>query len=316
MFRHTLRSLLLMIPTIFGIMLITFIAIRLLPGDAVSSQLSESSSFSEAQMREMRAKLGLDQPPHVQFIRWLGDLARGDFGVSFSSGQPVYTLAARRIPVTLELAVLSIVIGVTIAIPIGIMSALYQDSWTDHLGRMISVTAISVPNFVIATLFIVVTSIYFRWQPPPGYKGFTEDPWVHLQQVLPAAIVLGAHASGVIMRMARSAMLEVLRHDYVRTARAKGLADWSVALRHALPNALVPVISVATTLFALALGGVVIVETIFSIPGMGSMTVQALFNRDYPQLMFNVLFLGLAVVAVNFCTDFIYAAVDPRIRYS
>lgn len=314
MLTHLIRSVLLMIVTLLGVTMLIFVLVRLLPGDAIFVRMSEAPGMTEERMAAMRAELGLDQPAAVQYARWLGGAVRGDFGESFVSGRSVLELTLRRIPVSIELAVLAILFAPLIGVPIGIISALRQNSFADLGGRLTAVAIISVPNFVIATLWILATSIWFRWQPPLGYRPFWEDPGVHLQQILPPAIALGAHSAGVLMRIARSSMLEVLRTDFVRTASAKGLRERVVTVRHALPNAVIPIISVASTQFAQLLGGSVIMETIFTIPGVGSQTVDALFTRDYPQLLFNVLFFGTAVLLINFLTDFVYSAVDPRIR--
>jgi peptide/nickel transport system permease protein len=311
-----LRNLLLIVPTIWGVTLFVFLLIRLIPGDAVIAKIGESGRLGPAEIQQIRDELGLSDPIHIQYVRWLGGAVTGDFGRSFESGQPVFDIALRRAPVSLEIAFLAIVFSLLVGLPLGLVSAVRQDSVADHLLRVFSIAALSVPNFVLATLFILLTSTWFRWLPPIGYRSVVENPGDHFQQVLPAVVIVGFAVAGLTMRMTRSSMLNVLRDDFVRTARSKGLRELIVVVRHVLPNALIPVVSLTSTSFALLLGGVVIVETIFALPGLGSLTVTAIAARDYPQIMVNVLLLSVGVVSVNLLTDLIYSRLDPRIRVS
>jgi len=304
-----------LIPVLWGVSLIVFFAIRLAPGDAVEAQMEQNLFASEADIQKLKAQLGLDQPAHIQYIRWIGGVLKGDLGYSFSSREPVIDRIVKKAPVSLELAFLSIIVGVTIAIPIGVISAVRQDTWMDYLGRLLSIGTLSVPNFVLATVFIVAPAIWWKWTPPLGYTELWADPLKNFLQVLPAALAIGARLSGTTMRMTRSALLEVLREDYIRTARAKGLIERTVIYRHALKNSMIPVVTIIGGQIGFLLGGSVVVETIFGLPGVGQLTLKAVQARDYPQVQGNVLFMATVFVMVNLLVDLSYAWFDPRIRY-
>jgi peptide/nickel transport system permease protein len=274
----------------------------------------EFSSKPE-QIARMRAELGLDVPAPLQYVTWIGGVLHGDFGTSMNTFRPVSSEILSRVPVTAELAILSLIFAMLFAIPVGVMSAVFQDTWIDYLGRVVSMLALSVPSFVIASALILFPSLWWDYFPPLGLTQVTEDPFVNLQQVLPAAIALGAILTGQIMRMTRSGALDVLRSDHVRTARAKGLPESAVLWRHVLKGALVPVITVAGSDFGRLLGGTVIIESIFAFPGIGLLTLTSIHLRDYTQLQGNVLFIAAVVVFFNLVVDLLYGVLDPRIRY-
>jgi len=314
--RYVINRLLLLLPTLWLVTLFVFFGFRLVPGDVIDAQFSEVAGSSPEVLAEMRHKLGLDQPAYVQYFRWIGGALRGDLGASLVSNASVAERIAESVPVSAELAILSIMISISIALPVGIIAAIRQNTWLDYLGRTISIAGLATPSFVTALLLMVLPALWFYWTPPLGYANLWDKPLLNLQQVLPAAVALGANLSAVSMRMTRSTMLEVLREDYVRTARSKGLHEQVVVLRHVLRNALVPVVTVWGSEFGVLLGGTVIIESIFGLPGVGLLTLQAITNRDYAQMQGNVVFLATVFVMVNLAVDLIYGVIDPRIRYS
>lgn len=316
MLRYVARRLLLSIPVLWGVSLIVFIAIRLVPGDVLLAKMQGEFSSNPEQIARMRAELGLDVPAHVQYLVWLGGVLHGNLGTSMNTFRPVSSEILNRLPITAELAALALIFGLLIAIPVGVASAVYQNTWIDYAGRMAAMLALSVPSFVIATCLILFPSLWWDYFPPLGLAQLTEDPLQNLQQVLPAAAALGAILAGQLMRMTRSAALEVLRSDYVRTARAKGLPEATVLWRHVLKEALVPVVTVAGSDFGRLLGGTVVIEAIFAFPGIGLLTLTAIQLRDYTQLQGNVLFIAAVVVLFNLVVDLLYGVLDPRIRYS
>jgi peptide/nickel transport system permease protein len=316
MLRYVARRLLLMLPVLWGVSLIVFTAIRLVPGDVIMAKMQGEFSAKPEQMEKMRAELGLDVPGYVQYFRWIGGVVRGDFGVSMNTFRPVLNEIISRVPITAELAILSLLFAVLIAIPVGVASAVYQDSWIDYTGRLLAMLALSVPSFVIASALILFPSIWWGYFPPMGLAPLTQRPLENLQQVLPATIALGAILAGQVMRLTRSSVLEVLRSDFVRTARAKGLSGFAVISGHVLRASLIPVITLIGSDFGRLLGGTVIIETIFAFPGMGLLTLTSIQLRDYTQLQGNVLFIAAVFVLFNLLVDLLYGVLDPRIRYS
>ncbi len=313
---YILRRALLLFPVMFGVSLLVFFSIRLVPGDITDALSQSSESFTPQQAQVYRHQLGLDRPAVTQYGVWVSKLVRGDLGKSFYDKQPVSRGIISAIPVSLELAIMAVVIGTALAIPLGVISALRQDKWEDYIGRLFSIFGMSVPDFVLGTLFIVLPSIWFHWVPPITYAPFFDDPATNLKQFFLPALVLGLRSSASIMRITRSSMLEVLRSDYVRTAWAKGLPQRMVIVRHALKNAMVAPITVIGTQIGFLMGGTVIVEQIFSLPGLGKLTLDSILVRDYAQLQGNVIFLATIFVVVNLLVDLSYAWFDPRIRYS
>ncbi len=318
MSRYIARRLLMLIPMLIGVSLVLFVLMRLIPGDIASLILMGPSGESGADPKavaELRHKLGLDRPLPMQYLTWIAGLGRLDAGNSLWSDRPVFTEILERLPLTLEMALLAIMLSLVVALITGMLSAVRQDTWVDYLFRVISIAGLSIPNFWLGTLVILVLSLVFFWTPPLGYVDFFEDPWTNLQQIFWPALALGYTLSAVISRMTRSAMLEVLRQDYIRTARAKGLSGHVVVLRHALKNALLPVITLSAIQLGNLLGGTVIMETIFTLPGVGRYLVDAIFHRDYPVTQTIVVMMGTIFVCLNLVVDLLYAWLDPRIRY-
>ena len=312
--RYLLRRLVLAIPVLVGVTLLAAGLIRLVPGDAVLVKLEEAGHVTD--LSAARHALGLDRSFPEQYLTWVAGVLRGDLGLSFITERPVLPSVLRSLPVTVELAVLALVVAAFIGMPIGVISAVRRDRWPDHLGRLVSVAGLSMPSFWIGTLVLLYFSLWFHWIPPIVYVPLLEDPLKNIQQFAVPAIALGAHFSAVAMRMTRSALLDVLGQDYVRTAYAKGLRERAVLVRHALKNALIPVVTVLGVQFSHLLGGTVLIETIFSMPGLGRLTLDAIVQRDYPQLQGDVLAVGVMVIAVTLAVDLTYGWLNPRIRHA
>jgi peptide/nickel transport system permease protein len=313
MSRYIIRRLLLLIPTLFLVTLLVFSIIRLLPGNIVVLMMSEQGYASDrAKLEQM---LGLDQPFYWQYLTYLGRVFRGDFGVSFWTKEPVLDELLQRLPVSLELALLAMCCGLLIALPIGILSAIRQDSWVDYLFRTVAIGGLSIPGFWMATIIIVSASIAWKWVPPMRFTPFLRDPLANLSQFIIPAVILGFALSASVMRMTRSMVLEVLREDYVRTAWAKGLHESAVVSRHVLKNAMIPVVTIMGLQLSALLGGAVIMESIFVLPGMGRFLIDAMTWRDYPVVQGINLFFATGVIVLNLLIDLLYAFLDPRIRY-
>ncbi len=310
---YVARRLMNMIPVLVGLSLIVFLLIRVIPGDATDAILEESPTA--VRKDELRAQLGLDRPLPVQYGLWVRGIATGDFGTSFWTNRPVRDSIVRTLPVTVELAVLASLVAALVALPIGVLGALKQDTMWDYIGRSIGIAALSVPNLFLGTLVIVLPAIYFGWVPPVTYRPIWEEPLRNLEQFWLPSLVIGASTSAALMRMMRSTLLEVLRQDYIRTARAKGLHEATVVRRHAVKNCLIPVITMYGGLVAGLLTGTVITETIFNLPGLGNLTIDAISQRDYPQIQANVLLFGVIYVIANLLVDVSYAFLNPRIRF-
>lgn len=313
---YVVRRLLLMVPVVVGVSVIIFFILRAIPGDAIDAQLQEAGQLTEAERAQARRELGLDKPVWQQYFIWVGNLLRGDLGRSYLSKRTVAEELKNRVPVTAELAILTILIVIGTGIPIGIYSAARRDRPSDYIVRSLSVIALSAPTFWIGIMMLFVLSRYFGYFPPIG-QGFNlfEEPIANLQAMIFPALTLAAPLSAVSMRLTRSQMLEVLRQDYIRTAWAKGLSERQVVLRHALKNALIPVITVLGAQLGVLLGGTVITEQVFTIPGTGTLLRTAIFNRDYPLVQAIILILALIFVILNLIVDLLYARLDPRIRY-
>jgi peptide/nickel transport system permease protein len=316
--QYILRRLLLALPVLFGLSLAIFGSIRLVPGDVIVSMTADAGNVPESQKEELRRQLGLDEPFVVQYVKWMGGMLRGDFGASLWRGTPVTQELRRTLPVTLELAVIALAIAVVLAIPIGVISAARQDTWMDYVGRLFSIGALSMPDFWLGTMAMLYLSLWFGWIPPigEGFRGLFENPGVNLQLIVLPALILGIRLSAGAMRMTRSTMLEVLREDYIRTAWSKGLRERSVVMRHALRNGMIPVVTIFGAQLGFLLGGSVVMETLFGLPGMGRLTLEAVRLRDYPVVQANVMVIGAVVVLLNLLVDVTYGWLDPRIRYS
>jgi len=312
--QYVLRRIALAIPTLILVSVIVFAMMRLMPGDVVT-RMVEGHAYAPT-MDALRKDLGLDRPVHVQYLEWIGNIVRhGDFGRSYWTRQPIWDEFARRFPVTLELAALTIVVSVVIGIGVGIVSAVRQDSVADYTGRVLSILALSVPYFGLAVVVVVLPSIYFKWTPVWTYVPLTVDPVANLKIMLVPALVFGITRAGPIMRIMRSALLDVLRQDYIRTAWSKGLGERTIVLRHALKNAMIPVISLIGLQMPLYIGGSVIIEAIFRLPGVGLFFFEALSKLDYPVVQSVNLIIAAIVVGLNLVIDLSYAFLDPRIRY-
>lgn len=315
MHRYIIRRLLLNIPVLFGVTLLVFSLIRILPGDVVTSMVAESGNVSQADMDKLRERLGLDRPFHEQYLHWVAGIFRGDFGESLRSGIPVSERLFNALPISFELGILAISLALVIAIPAGIISALYRNSPIDYGSRLFSIMGLSMPSFWIGTLVVVLPAIWWGYLPPLTFIPFFDNPVENIKMMLLPALVLGFSASAVTARMVRSMMLEVLREDYIRTAWAKGLRQRVIILRHALKNAFIPVITIVGRQFGILFGGTVILESIFSLPGLGRLTLDSINQRDYPQIQANALFFAVALVMLNLLVDLTYGWLDPRIRY-
>ncbi len=325
---YIIRRLLILIPTLLLVTILIFMLMRLLPGDiidAVAVRMAEGGAETEIDRAMLEHRLGLDAPVYVQYGRWMGvvpqmdgsfsGIFQGDLGISWWKRVPVVDLLAHHWPVTFELGLLALIVSILIALPIGIFSALRQDTWGDYIARSFGILCISIPGFWIATLVIVFPSIWWGYMPPIMLIPFTEDPIGNLKMFIIPAFLLGMLISGVTMRMTRTMMLEVLRQDYIRTAWAKGLRERVVVLRHALKNALIPVITIIGIQVPVMVGGAVIIEQIFCLPGMGRLIVSATSERDYPLIGGALLFFSVVLVLINLMVDLTYGFWNPRISY-
>jgi peptide/nickel transport system permease protein len=316
MWRYIVKRLLLMVPTLFGVATLVFLLLRVVPGDIVELKYAGSGAYApkEAIARE-RAQLGLDQPLWKQFTSWIGGVACLDFGTSMWTGQPITREIAIRLELSIELALLATAVAVLISIPLGTLAALKQDSWIDYFVRLFSIAGLAVPSFWLGIIIILLFVIYFRWLPPLTFTSFWVDPKANLAQLIWPALAVGYRYSAVATRMTRSAVLEVLREDYIRTARAKGQLERNVLIHHALKNALLPVITVVGLEFAFLVGGLVVTEQVFNLNGIGKLFVEAISQRDYTMVQSLVLLTSFVFIFVNFLVDMINAVIDPRIRY-
>ncbi|MBI4340603.1 MAG: ABC transporter permease [Chloroflexi bacterium] len=313
------RRLLLVPPTLLIVSVFIFLVLRVVPGDVAHTILAGregATALRPEDLAKLRTQLGLDRPLAVQYFSWISGLARLDLGDSLFHGEPVIQEFKRRFPVTLELAVLTLLISLSIGIPLGVLMAIKQDTMTDYGLRIVSILGIAMPGFWIGSLVILFLSLVLHWIPPIGYVSLWKDPWSNFQQLIFPALVLGYLLSALTARMTRSTMLEVLREDYVRTARAKGLRESVVIGRHALKNALLPVITIVGSQFGHLLGGTLIMEALFSIPGMGNALISALNERDYPIVENFLVIMVLWFLLINLAVDVAYAQLDPRIRFN
>lgn len=324
MTQYISRRLLLIIPTLFLVTLFTFGGVRLIPGDVLYNMVGDASTrigvTAEAgqggnALEVLRRRLGLDKPMHEQYLIYISNVLRGDLGKSLFDNTPVLDKILVRLPVTLELGIMALVVAILVAVPIGIIAAIRQDTFLDYFLRSAAIFNLSIPNFWIATLVVVLPAIYFGRTIPIIYVPFSEAPLENLRQFMLPAFLIGIHSTGVMMRMTRTMMLEVMRQDYIRTAWSKGLGERAVVFRHALRNALIPVITVFGLQVSHLLGGTIIVESIFSLPGMGTLMIDAINRKDYPYIQSINLVIAAWVVMTNLVVDMSYAYLDPRIRY-
>lgn len=314
---YIIRRLLALIPTLIFATLIIFFLIRMVPGHVIDLMLSQHDVAADKLSRQaIEEELGLDAPIHVQYVRWIGGVLQGDLGRSLWRETKVWTDIKERVPVTLELGILSIFISLVFAIPIGVYSAIRQDTALDYIGRTISILGLAVPYFWVGTMIVVYPAIWWGWSPPVELIRFTEDPVDNLKMFLVPAAVLGLLLSAVTMRMMRAMMLEVLRNDYIRTAWAKGAREKIVIFRHALKNALIPVVTLVGIQVPILIGGTVVIEQIFALPGMGLLLYEAVQQRDYPVITGLMLVIGIFVLLINLLVDLSYGLLDPKVRYN
>ena len=314
---YILKRLLAMVPTLLGVAVLIFVLLRIVPGDVVEARyLAQGSQFlSQDLMNQERAKLGLDKPLWQQFTAWMGGLLRLDFGVSMWTGGEIREEIKLRFALSLQLAIMASTIATLLAIPLGILAAVKQDTWVDYAIRVFSIAGLATPSFWLGILMILTMLIVFKWIPPMVFTPFWVDPWLNLQQLIWPALAVGYRYSAVGTRMMRSAMLEVLREDYIRTARAKGLWLKLILSRHALKNAILPVLTVMSLEFAFLLGGLVVTEQVFNLNGLGMLFVDAISHRDYTLVQALVMLVATFFLLINFFVDIAYAWIDPRIRY-
>ena len=314
--QYIIRRLIGAIPSLVLVSIIIFLLVRLIPGDVVMARLAESGYVTEEDLQRMRAELGLDRNIFAQYIDWGGHVLIGDFGKSLWTTDEVLPTIVSRMGISVQIAVMSMLLAVVIAIPLGVISAVRQNTWMDYSARMFSIFGLSIPDFWIATMLLLFLSLYVGWLPEFGWFPLWENPSKNLQALIFPALIIGYRFSAVSARMTRSAMLEVMREDYVRTARAKGLRERTVVVKHALRNGLIPVITIMGSQLSFLLGGLVIIESIFSLPGMGRLTYDAVTHRDYPVVQGAVMVMAFIFVLANLAVDLSYGVIDPRIRYS
>ena len=314
--RYIVKRFLLMIPTLLGVAVFVFLLMRVIPGDIVEIKFTSEGGFvTEEVLAQERARIGLDKPIWQQFASWIWGIMRLDFGTSMWTGRPISHEIGIRIQLSLEIAILATMVAILIAIPLGTLAALKQDTWVDYFIRVFSIAGLSIPSFWLGILIILFLLIYFHWVPPMFFTPIWVDPWENLSQMIWPAAAVGYRYSAVSTRMMRSSTLEVLREDYVRTARAKGLWERVVIIRHAMKNAMLPVITVIGLEFAFLIGGLVVTEQVFNLNGLGKLLVQSIAQRDYTMTQTLVMLVAVTFVLVNFVIDILYAWLDPRIHY-
>ena len=313
------RRLIFLVPTVLFVSIIIFALMNILPGDVAQMILIGPQGEGAAKPEDIatiKAELGLDRPLPVQYADWMLGVITFDVGRSLWSNEPVFQELGKRFPLSLQLALMSTAVALLIAIPTGVVAAVKRGTWLDYSTRVFSIAGLSMPNFWVGTLIILLLVYNFDWTPPLGYVGLLDNPSRNLQQLIWPALALGYGQAAIISRMMRSSLLEVLREDYVRTARAKGLKSSSVIVRHAIRNALLPVVTLASIQFGYILGGTVVMESVFSLPGVGRYLVDAIAHRDLPVVQTLVLLFAMIFILINLLTDVVYTKLDPRIRFT
>lgn len=313
---YILSRLALMAPTLLGVAILTFVIMRVVPGDIVQIKYAGAAFIPPEQLAAERTALGLDRPLWVQFADWLAGVVRLDFGQSMWTGAPVAHEIAIRLELSLQVAIMATLFAVALAIPLGMLAAVRQDTWVDYAVRIFSVGGLAVPSFWLGLLIILGLLIVFHWAPPLSFTPIYKNPVENLSQLIWPTLAVGYRYSAVATRMTRSALLEVLREDYVRTARSKGLPERLVVVRHALRNALLPVVTVIGIEFAFLIGGLVVTEQVFNLNGLGKLLVEAVTRRDYTMTQAIILLTASAFVLMNFAVDMLYVALDPRVSYA
>ncbi|MEJ8547550.1 ABC transporter permease [Brevibacillus borstelensis] len=310
---YLVKRIISLIPILFGISILVFTILHLVPGDPASIMLGTEATPEAVAV--LRAEMGLDKPLVSQYLHWVGGLLQGDFGVSVHTGQEILPEILKRFMITLQLTLMAVLIGWTLAIPFGILSAIRSHSKTDKVIRILTLLGISVPNFAVGTLLLLGLSLYFNWFPPIDVTSFWDDPAEAFKVFILPAVTMGIAVAAGVMRMTRSAFLETMDKDFIRTARAKGNSMWTVVMGHGLRNSSIPIVTIAGMQIGYLLGGSVIVEQLFSIPGLGQYVLDGIYQRDYPVVQGGVLFVALVFVLVNLIIDLIYTWIDPRIKY-
>jgi peptide/nickel transport system permease protein len=314
--RYTIHRILLMIPTLLGVAVLVFVLLRLMPGDIVELRfLLEGGQVSPETLAAERVRLGLDKPIWWQFYDWMTGIFVGDFGISMWTGRPVIAEISSRLELSLEVAIIATVLATLLALPLGTLAALYKDSWIDRVIQVFSIAGLAVPSFWLGMLIILALLLNFNWIPPLTFTPIYEDPWRNLSQLIWPAMAVGYRYSAVATRMTRSTILEVLQEDYIRTARAKGLYERLVVGRHAMRNAMLPVITVIGLEFAFLIGGLVVTEQVFNLNGIGKLFVDTVTRADYTMVQALVMLVAVFFILINFVVDLLYAVLDPRIRY-
>jgi peptide/nickel transport system permease protein len=316
MLRYIIHRILLMIPTLLGVAVLVFVLLRLMPGDIVELRfLMEGGQVSPEVLAAERARLGLDKAIWWQFYDWMTGIFVGDFGTSMWTGRPVIEEIASRFQLSLQVAIMATILAILIALPLGTLSALFKDTWIDHLIRVFAIAGLAVPSFWLGMLLILGLLHAYNWIPPLTFKPIYEDPWYNLSQLIWPALAVGYRYSAVATRMTRSTILEVLQEDYIRTARAKGVFERLVVARHAMRNAMLPVVTVIGLEFAFLIGGLVVTEQVFNLNGIGKLFVETVTRADYTMVQALVMMVAAFFIVVNFIVDLLYAVLDPRIRY-
>lgn len=316
--QYTIKRVALFIPTVLLVTLIAFVVMRVIPGDPAIAILEGDSGgqYTMQDLANLRAELGTDRAIAVQYVDWIGGVVKGDFGDSLWFQSSVMTELGDRIPVTMELAILSIIMAVVVAVPLGIVSAIRPDSPLDYAARFFTLVGIAIPNFMVAVFMILILLNVFNWLPALGYVDLWDDPATNLSQLFFPALALALYEMAFIARVTRSSMMEIIREDYMRTARSKGLTERVVLFRHGLKNAILPILTISGWQFGRLFGGTVVIETIFLVPGMGRILIEAVQHRDFPLLQAAIVIIGLAIVTINLLVDLLYGWLDPRIRYA
>ncbi len=313
--RYVLVRVLSIVPALFGVSIAVFLLIRLIPGTVVDQMVGTEGAYSEESMRALRAFFGLDQPIYVQYARWIGALLQGDLGVSWRTGLPVLQMIVGRLVVTAELTIAAMIVAFAIGVPLGMLSARRENTKIDHAVRVVSLVSLSMPVFWQATMLILAVSLWLNWAPAIDFVSPWTDPLGNLAIIVLPSLALGTAVAAVFMRMTRSSLLEVMRQDYIRTARAKGLHERAVLWGHALRNSLIPLITVAGVQVGYLLGGAVVTEEVFTLPGVGRLLLWGVFQRDYPLVQGTILFISALFLVSNLIVDLLYAYLDPRIHH-
>lgn len=317
---YLIKRVLLFIPTLIFVSIIIFAIMRVVPGDpalAILAGVDGEGEYTQDQLDRLRSSMGTNQPIVAQYFQWIGKAVRGDMGTSFwYNNVPVMDELKKRFPVTLQLAVMSIIISFIVSVPIGVITAVKQDTWADYLGKLWSIGGVALPTFWVGILMVFILARFLDWLPPLNYADLWEDPLTNLQQMIFPALALGYHNTAFTARITRSSMLEVMREDYIRTARSKGLGELIVLFRHALKNAFMPVITVSGWQFSRLLGGAVLIEIIFLVPGIGQLMVDSVSKRDFNVIQAVILLAAVSVLTLNLVVDLAYAWLNPRVRYS